>query len=722
MRYYLLLFMVVGMNTKSLAQSSFFTVNPGSSIIVNNATIKVGGTITSSGNFDVTNGTLDLYGLPMQIIPAGTFANNTIKNLVIRNAVTLAGPDTVTGTLSFGKGNTTLVTGGHLTLKSTASGTARVADVTNRGLISGNTIVGDVTVERYIPARKAWHFLSVPTNTSQTIKETWQEGAINTSSDPVSRYGTQITSNRSTWFADGFDLYSAGGPSMKMFDTATNTWIGITNTHTATIKSTEGYMTFIRGDRTANAFNSVPTETTLRTKAELYIGDQNPINVGAGKFASIGNPFASDLDMRRIITTGLKEFFIVWDPNLGGNYGYGAYQTFSYNGSDYVITPGMGSYDSSGSVSNYIHNGQAFFVQGDVGGGSLTFNENAKVDSSQSYSARTFPKPQLRANLYGVNKDHSTYMTDGLLINYDDSYSNNVDDMDAIKSTNSSENLSIKTSNKLLVIERRHSIVQNDTIFLNLANTKVQQYRFEFKVDQLDKLGLKGFLEDSYLKTSTALNLTGPTLLDFNIVNIAGSYAPDRFRVVFKQHVVLPVTYTSIKAYRQTSNINIEWKVENEINIRQYEVEKSTNGTQFTKLFLTSASGNGNSSASYLVADTHPVEGYNYYRIKSIDLAGEIKYTNVVKVLMGKGKHEITIYPNPVVDGVISVQLNNMPAGNYTVNLFNNLGQEVLDKIIQHTEGSSTELINIDKKLTHGIYQLVVTKPGGDKMNFSVVY
>ena len=72
--------------------------------------------------------------------------------------------------------------------------------------------------------------------------------------------------------------------------------------------------------------------------------------------------------MRYITKTGLKDFFYVWDPNLGGQSGLGAYQTFSYNGSDYVITPGMGSYGASGSVSNYIQSGQAFLIQANFGG------------------------------------------------------------------------------------------------------------------------------------------------------------------------------------------------------------------------------------------------------------------------------------------------------------------------------------------------------------------
>ena len=69
--------------------------------------------------------------------------------------------------------------------------------------------------------------------------------------------------------------------------------------------------------------------------------------------------------MRNITKAGLKDFFYVWDPNLGGGSGYGGYQTFSILGGSYIITPGMGSYGPAGSVTNNIESGQAFLVQAD---------------------------------------------------------------------------------------------------------------------------------------------------------------------------------------------------------------------------------------------------------------------------------------------------------------------------------------------------------------------
>ena len=329
-----------------------------------------------------------------------------------------------------------LITNDTLTLKSTALNTARI------GVVTGDTITGKVTVERYIAAHKAWYFLSIPTNTTQTVQQAWQEGATNTDSDLVQGYGTQITGLGGT--PAGFDVYTST-PSMKRYNSATNGWTGISSTNIEDIKITDGYMVFIRGDRTVKTQISASTETVLRTKGNLFTGDQIAITVNANKFAAIGNPYASALDMRNIATSQLKEFFYLWDPYLGGTNGVGGYQTFSNNHlGDYVVIPGGGSYGARGSASNFIESGQAFLVQADSVDGSLTFNEAAKIDGGGQISRQSvLPRPQLSANLYGLNGASGTYIIDGALIDYDDSYSNGVDKMDAVKLSNGSENLSI---------------------------------------------------------------------------------------------------------------------------------------------------------------------------------------------------------------------------------------------------------------------------------------
>ncbi len=294
--------------------------------------------------------------------------------------------------------------------------------------------------------------------------------------------------------------------------------------------------------------------------------------------------------------------------------------------------------------------------------------------------------------------------------------------MDGIKQTNSSENLSIKTPGKLLVVERRHTITDKDTIFLNLTGVSVRKYRFEFLADELYHPGLTAFLLDNYLHSSTPLYVDGTTDVDFSVTSTAASSAANRFMIVFSQLSTLPVTFTSVKAYNKDKNINVQWTVDNEMNIKQYETEKSTDGNQFTNLSITAATANGGHSANYLVTDTHPVQGYNYYRIKSVDINGKTAYSGIVKVITATISSEITVYPNPVKNGIINLHFTNQPAGNYNIRLLNKSGQVIINREIHHVEGTGTENIQLEKHAPHGIYQLEVTKPEGTQININVIY
>ncbi len=67
----------------------------------------------------------------------------------------------------------------------------------------------------------------------------------------------------------------------------------------------------------------------------------------------------------------------------------------------------------------------------------------------------------------------------------------------------------------------------------------------------------------------------------------------------------LPLTFTNVKAYQQNQTINVEWKVENEAGIKQYEIERSADGNNYVQLNETTA--RNNQSGSYKWIDENPV-------------------------------------------------------------------------------------------------------------------
>jgi hypothetical protein len=214
--------------------------------------------------------------------------------------------------------------------------------------------------------------------------------------------------------------------------------------------------------------------------------------------------------------------------------------------------------------------------------------------------------------------------------------------------------------------------------------------------------------------------MNGNTEVNFTVSAVADSKAANRFRIVFKEMRVMPVTFTSVKASQKNTTVSVDWKVENQSNLKQYDVEKSTDGSQFTKVATVDA--NNKSASDYNWTDANPVEGYNYYRIRSVDLDGKTAYTSIVKVQMSQTAAEIKVYPNPAVDAKVSIELNNLPAGIYYARLFNPLGQVIVSQKIIHPTGSSTETIQWSHSTARGIYQLEITKPIGTTETLKVMY
>ena len=689
------------------------TLQTGASLTVTgNGKLTVYGTISNAGTINVSDGTVEFAGTSAQSISSGIFASSNIKNLIINNtSVTLSalsGALYLTGKLSFAGNNRRFVTNNNLVLKSDSATTASVGniekDANTNAAITGNTITGKVSVERYISgAKKAWRLLSSPTvHLAQTIKQSWMEnGSAN--NNPVSGYGIQTTSNLPGAISLGFDTISPAGPSIKIYNSAANLWDGIATTNVNFLPGT-AYMTFIRGDRSVTRYNQPSKPTRIREKDSLNMNDFTVSSLGSagGQFASVGNPYASAISLANITRTNLDSTYYLWDPKLGAAADYGGFQTISVVNGVATVTPAGGSYNSG---NKYVESGQGFFVRTTTNIGAITFKESNKVDGS--YLVARPPVSSFRSfrtNILRVQNGEPN-LVDGVVNVYDLSFSNNIDASDAIKFKNSMENISIiSASNDLLSIDRRSGINNNDTIFFKLNQLRLSRYQFEFTPEYLDDLGLEAYLEDNYFNTKTPLSLNTTSTIDFDITNDAGSYNPDRFRIVFKVLRPVPVTFVDVKAVKQEKNVLISWRVDNEININKYVVEKSNDGVHFIAIGNKSATG----SSTYSFLDEQAIDGVNYYRIRSEGLGGDINYSKVVKVIF-ESTPSISIYPNPVKeDRTIHLKLHKVQKGIIQIRMINHLGQKVMLKTITHNGGNQEYVISINKSIIHGYYTLEV--------------
>jgi Secretion system C-terminal sorting domain len=120
--------------------------------------------------------------------------------------------------------------------------------------------------------------------------------------------------------------------------------------------------------------------------------------------------------------------------------------------------------------------------------------------------------------------------------------------------------------------------------------------------------------------------------------------------VTFNVGTVTPVNWLYVKAQLQNNSSFVNWATATETNTKNFDVEWGTNGINFTKLGEVAAAGNSNVVSHYNYKHTTPSNGFNYYRVKQIDLNGEAKYSTIVKVLYNKNIKQTIVAPNPVAD------------------------------------------------------------------------
>jgi hypothetical protein len=520
-------------NANGIAKCKNLTINANASVLVTGngaGTLQIAGTITNNGTIDAVNGTIAMLGTSAQSIPANTFNTNVIRNLTINNTagVTLNGTTALTGILTVTAGQFT--TGNALTLKSNAATTAMIAPV-------GGSISGTMTIERYYPARRAYRFVSSSVD-GGSINQNWQEGAPST--DPVG-IGTDITGAGGT--TNGFDVSGTNNPSLYTYDNVGAAWNAVTSTLSTNLAAGKAYRLFVRGDRTVDqTLNaSTPTNTTLRANGTVKTGNVvvSDLSQTANAYNLVGNPYQAPVNMNLVLADATNvnpNYYYIWDPTLGGippatglTGGRGAYTT---------VTLPSGA-NTGGSSNKYLQANQAVFVKTLANGpATLTFKESHKdllTNTTPSVYKAAQSHASISMHLFDSNSlSLNDTPADGLLIEFDNSYSNDKDAMDAPKFTNSDENVAILNGTSKLSVERRAAPAATDVI--TLFNNQYRRTNYTYVVNANQLSGVNAFLVDQYTNTTTTLNNNEETIYNFEVnQDVAESINENRFKIVFEE-------------------------------------------------------------------------------------------------------------------------------------------------------------------------------------------
>jgi hypothetical protein len=205
-------------------------------------------------------------------------------------------------------------------------------------------------------------------------------------------------------------------------------------------------------------------------------------------------------------------------------------------------------------------------------------------------------------------------------------------------------------------------------------------------------------------------------------MDTGGSSAQGFPFVVFGSTAPIPVELTSFAAVVQENDVVLNWSTATETNNQGFEVQRSSNTSEFVKVGYVAGHGTVTEAQSYTFSDKNLEVGSYSYRLKQVDFDGAFEYSNVVVVeVIAPDVYALEQnYPNPFNPST-SIKFSLAVDSKVTLTVFDVLGQEVV-QLLNSNVSAGVQNYSFDASgLNSGVYFYRIDATGIDGTNFSSI-
>lgn len=136
---------------------------------------------------------------------------------------------------------------------------------------------------------------------------------------------------------------------------------------------------------------------------------------------------------------------------------------------------------------------------------------------------------------------------------------------------------------------------------------------------------------NDYYNTSWHDPSTGLSVWEWMLTNVRQATEPDP----------LPVRFVNVDVKKENIGAKLTWKVAEERGVLRYDIEKSPDGSSFSKIGSVDAAG----KTEYEYTD-HYIQTKSFYRIRSVDEDGKYKFSIILR-LQSEALVELRAFPMP---------------------------------------------------------------------------
>jgi hypothetical protein len=207
------------------------------------------------------------------------------------------------------------------------------------------------------------------------------------------------------------------------------------------------------------------------------------------------------------------------------------------------------------------------------------------------------------------------------------------------------------------------------------------------------------------LSVDPSLTANGNVVFSYSYTDAAGATATGSATIPFE--LPLPIELLSFSGKKQNKGVALFWQTATEINNDRFEIQRSTDGRNFTTLAKVAGAGTTTVAQSYEYFDATPAQAItNYYRLKQVDFDGTGTLSNTIAVSLNPDGY-IVIKGNPVF---ATLQANIIAVHEFSgkADVVNMLGNVVATQNVHILEGENTLQVDVNY-LPTGVYQLRIS-------------
>lgn len=185
---------------------------------------------------------------------------------------------------------------------------------------------------------------------------------------------------------------------------------------------------------------------------------------------------------------------------------------------------------------------------------------------------------------------------------------------------------------------------------------------------------------------------------------------PRSYSVWIRNLGTLAVSLLSFNGREQGGKTGLEWKVSNESDIQDYQVERSVNQRDYTGIGTVAAINPAAGINTYRFTDAALPAATTrlFYRLKITDKHGVVRYSDIIEIKKGALAFDVSLAPNPAGGNAIKLTITSPFSKNIRIAMYNMSGQQLYTE--QRSVNAGTSRLQLSAgQVPAGTYTIVVT-------------